>query len=187
MIDPLQEKYGARMGGLLYIPALMGEVFWSGAILSALGATVSVVVGLNRSLSVIVSAGIAIFYTLLGGLYSVVYTDVIQLTCIFIGLVSMVSGVHCLKMPTALTEVSLYSHLLSRDALTSPPPPPPPPHTHIPRKPVEWNSQINITWSKIPAGRRQTSGQFTKRDQAVELGTTNDKSSEQIFNEPNVQ
>lgn len=98
MLDPFQEKYGARMGGLLYIPALMGEIFWSGAILSALGATVSVVVGLDRFTSVIASACIAIFYTLLGGLYSVAYTDVIQLICIFVGLVSMLSGVRYLKI-----------------------------------------------------------------------------------------
>lgn len=115
MIDPFQEKYGPRMGGLLYIPALMGEIFWSGAILSALGATVSVVIGLDRSTSVIVSAGIAIFYTLLGGLYSVVYTDVIQLVCIFVGLVSMVSDVHCLKMRTTPAAVRFYPYLFGRD------------------------------------------------------------------------
>lgn len=39
----------------------------------------------NRT-SVILSACIAVFYTLFGGLYSVAYTDVIQLFCIFIGL-----------------------------------------------------------------------------------------------------
>ena len=39
MLDPFQRKYGERMGGLLYIPALLGEVFWSAAILSALGTT----------------------------------------------------------------------------------------------------------------------------------------------------
>ena len=33
MLDPLQEKFGTRMGGLLYIPALVGETFWSAAIL----------------------------------------------------------------------------------------------------------------------------------------------------------
>ena len=92
MIDPFQERYGPRMGGLLYIPALLGEVFWSGAILSALGATVSVVIGLDRFTSVVVSACIAIFYTSMGGLYSVAYTDVIQLICIFVGLVSVVSS-----------------------------------------------------------------------------------------------
>lgn len=37
MLDPFQQIYGERMGGLLFIPALMGEIFWSAAILSALG------------------------------------------------------------------------------------------------------------------------------------------------------
>lgn len=32
-----QIKYGQRVGGLMFIPALLGEVFWSAAILSALG------------------------------------------------------------------------------------------------------------------------------------------------------
>ena len=94
MLDPFQQKYGKRMGGLLYIPALLGEIFWSAAILAALGATVSVVLDLERTLSVIVSACIAVFYTLFGGLYSVAYTDVIQLTCIFIGLVRIFSKIN---------------------------------------------------------------------------------------------
>lgn len=38
-------------------------------------------------MSVMISAMIAIFYTLVGGLYSVAYTDVVQLFCIFVGLV----------------------------------------------------------------------------------------------------
>ncbi|KAI4805119.1 hypothetical protein KUCAC02_009749 [Chaenocephalus aceratus] len=37
-------------------------------------------------MAVVISALIAIFYTLVGGLYSVAYTDVVQLFCIFIGL-----------------------------------------------------------------------------------------------------
>jgi len=37
MLDPLQRKLGKRMGGILYLPALLGELFWSAAILSALG------------------------------------------------------------------------------------------------------------------------------------------------------
>ena len=37
MLDPCEQRYGAVMGALCYIPALLGEVFWSGAILSALG------------------------------------------------------------------------------------------------------------------------------------------------------
>lgn len=52
------------------------------------GATLSVIVDININLSVVISALIAIFYTLVGGLYSVAYTDVVQLFCIFVGLVS---------------------------------------------------------------------------------------------------
>ncbi|XP_042890417.1 high-affinity choline transporter 1-like isoform X1 [Penaeus japonicus] len=86
MLDPLQDKFGERMGGLLFLPALCGEVFWSAAILGALGATLSVVLNIDNTIAVILSACIAVFYTLFGGLYSVAYTDVIQLICIFIGL-----------------------------------------------------------------------------------------------------
>ncbi|XP_054716393.1 high-affinity choline transporter 1-like [Uloborus diversus] len=86
MLDPFQDLFGSRMGGLLFIPALCGEVFWSAAILAALGATVSVIIDLDNNTSIIASACIALFYTLFGGLYSVAYTDVIQLFCIFVGL-----------------------------------------------------------------------------------------------------
>ncbi|CAM1331903.1 Uncharacterised protein r2_g4077 [Pycnogonum litorale] len=86
MLDPFQDTLGDRMGGLLFLPALCGELFWSAAILSALGATLSVIIEIENSTAVILSACIAIFYTFFGGLYAVAYTDVIQLFCIFIGL-----------------------------------------------------------------------------------------------------
>jgi len=88
MLDPLQDAFGERMGGLLFLPALCGEVFWAAGILAALGATLAVIIDMDQGTSVILSACIAVFYTLFGGLYSVAYTDVIQLFCIFIGLVS---------------------------------------------------------------------------------------------------
>jgi len=37
IFDPLQEKYGNRTGGLLFIPELLGDLFWEAAILAALG------------------------------------------------------------------------------------------------------------------------------------------------------
>ncbi|XP_063859734.1 high-affinity choline transporter 1-like isoform X1 [Scylla paramamosain] len=86
MLDPLQQAFGRRMGGMLYFPALMGETFWSAAILSALGSTLAVILDIGNTVSILVSAAIAVFYTIFGGLYSVAYTDVIQLFCIFIGL-----------------------------------------------------------------------------------------------------
>ncbi|XP_045136938.1 high-affinity choline transporter 1-like [Portunus trituberculatus] len=86
MLDPLQNCFGQRWGAMLYLPALAGETLWSASILSALGSTLAVILDINNTLSIIVSAAIAVLYTLFGGLYSVAYTDVVQLFCIFIGL-----------------------------------------------------------------------------------------------------
>lgn len=44
----------------------------------------SVILDLSYAVCIWISAGVAIIYTLLGGLYSVAYTDIIQLTLIFI-------------------------------------------------------------------------------------------------------
>ncbi|XP_071792874.1 high-affinity choline transporter 1-like [Asterias amurensis] len=108
MLDPFQLKYGSRMGGLLFIPALTGELFWSAAILNALGATISVVLELDTRISIIVSACIAVFYTFFGGLYSVAYTDVVQLICIFIGL--------WVCIPFAFTNSAVSNIALTSDA-----------------------------------------------------------------------
>ncbi|NXI58301.1 SC5A7 protein, partial [Chloroceryle aenea] len=88
VMDPLQETYGNVMGSLLFIPPLLGEVFWFAAILASLGATVRVILDIGGSLAIIVSASTVILYTLLGGLYSVAYTDVIQLVFITLSLAS---------------------------------------------------------------------------------------------------
>ncbi|XP_018016717.1 high-affinity choline transporter 1-like, partial [Hyalella azteca] len=48
--------------------------------------TLSVILDLPDAISIVVSASIAVLYTLVGGLYSVAYTDVVQLFCIAIGL-----------------------------------------------------------------------------------------------------
>ncbi|XP_009280662.1 PREDICTED: high affinity choline transporter 1 [Aptenodytes forsteri] len=86
VMDPLQETYGNVMGSLLFIPPLLGEVFWFAAILASLGATMRVILDIGGSLAIIVSACTVILYTLLGGLYSVAYTDVIQLVFITLSL-----------------------------------------------------------------------------------------------------
>ncbi|XP_061198071.1 high-affinity choline transporter 1-like [Saccostrea echinata] len=101
MLDPFSRTYGERMGGLLYVPALLAETFWCGAILAALGATLAVILDLDQTLSITISSCIAVFYTLFGGLYSVAYTDIMQLSCIFIGL--------WLSVPFAMTNTHVTS------------------------------------------------------------------------------
>lgn len=86
MLDPLGQKFGKRMTAVLFLPALVGELFWTAAILSALGSTFGIVIGLDFEISIILSAAVAIAYTALGGLWAVALTDVVQLCLLFIGL-----------------------------------------------------------------------------------------------------
>lgn len=86
IIDPLEQRFGKKMAGILYIPALLGELFWSGAILTALGTTFGTILGLDFTTSIIISAIIAVAYTVFGGMWAVAYTDVFQMGVLIIGL-----------------------------------------------------------------------------------------------------
>ena len=86
MLDPLRQRFGPRTSALFFLPALCGELFWTGAILSALGSTFAVVLGMDFQSSIIISALIAIAYTAMGGLWAVAITDVIQMILLLIGL-----------------------------------------------------------------------------------------------------
>jgi len=85
MIDPFTQKFG-KFGALQALPAAVSEIFWSASILGALGSTLQVVLNIPLNASIIMSAVIALGYTLLGGLISVAYTDVIQIFFIVFGL-----------------------------------------------------------------------------------------------------
>ncbi|KAJ8409782.1 hypothetical protein AAFF_G00218410 [Aldrovandia affinis] len=86
MLDPFQLKYGNIFTCTLLIPALIGDVMWVASIMANLGGTMSVILDLSSFYSICISAGVAIIYTLLGGIFSVAYTDIIQLVFIFVSL-----------------------------------------------------------------------------------------------------
>ena len=96
LLDPFERRYGRPVAALLYIPALVGEIFWSAAILAALGMTFSVILGFDISTSILISAAIAVAYTMIGGLWAVACTDVVQLVLLFLGL--------CIAIPFALAH-----------------------------------------------------------------------------------
>src|SRR3954453_16769644 len=79
LLDPFEQRFGSRAAALLYIPALTGEVFWTAAILTPLGTTFGIILDLDFTWSIVLSAAIVILYTRLGGLWSVAITDVAQL------------------------------------------------------------------------------------------------------------
>ena len=65
--------------------------------------------------AVVSSALIAVFYTWVGGLYSVAYTDVVQLGCIFVGLVTLLLLQGALNPGACHLDISgANSHNLSK-------------------------------------------------------------------------
>lgn len=86
LLDPFHRRFGKKAAAVLYLPALTGEVFWTAAILTALGTTFGIILDLDFSWSIILSASIVIVYTMTGGLWSVAITDVAQLLILIIGL-----------------------------------------------------------------------------------------------------
>uniref|UniRef100_UPI003AAD9AB0 high-affinity choline transporter 1-like n=1 Tax=Centroberyx gerrardi TaxID=166262 RepID=UPI003AAD9AB0 len=86
MLDPFQIKYGKVQTAVLSLAALLIDVIWGAGSLIGLGTTMSVILDMSYTVSIWISAAVAITYTLLGGLYSVAYTDIIQLILIFISL-----------------------------------------------------------------------------------------------------
>ncbi|XP_076595404.1 high-affinity choline transporter 1-like [Chaetodon auriga] len=86
MMDPFQIKYGNLISGVLSVALLISDIIWVTGTLIGLGATMNVILDLSYTLCIWISATVAIIYTLLGGLYSVAYTDIIQLTLIFFSL-----------------------------------------------------------------------------------------------------
>ncbi|XP_068612703.1 high-affinity choline transporter 1-like [Brachionichthys hirsutus] len=86
LMDPFERKYGKELTAVLAVFQIISEVVCTPGLLTALGATMTVVLDLPFSVCVWISAAVAIIYTVLGGLYSVAYTDVIQLSLILISL-----------------------------------------------------------------------------------------------------
>lgn len=86
LLDLFERRYGKRVAALLYVPALLGEVFWGAAILAALGTAISTILAIPFVTSIWISTAVAVLYTLVGGLWAVAYTDVLQLACIAAGL-----------------------------------------------------------------------------------------------------
>lgn len=116
LLDPFHVKYGKVIAAGMSLVSVLNDTMWVPITLTGLGKWVfvfysdastqtiytwtltkklmhliggamSVVLDLPFSLCIWISAAVAIIYTLLGGLYSVAYTDVVQLFLIFCSLV----------------------------------------------------------------------------------------------------
>ncbi|KAM7385209.1 hypothetical protein PAMP_001303 [Pampus punctatissimus] len=86
MFDPIHMKHGKVLSSGLCLFSLTVDIVWIPVILIGLGSTLTVILNLPYTLCIWISAAVVIIYTLLGGLYSVAYTDIVQLVLLFISL-----------------------------------------------------------------------------------------------------
>ena len=90
LLDPIAERFGKKTSWCFYLPALTGDLFWSAAILTALGTTFGAILGIDSKTAILISAGVVITYTWFGGLWSVSITDIFQFLVLLIGLAIIV-------------------------------------------------------------------------------------------------
>src|SRR5262252_1404937 len=136
LIDPFEARYGKQWAAVLFLPALGGELFWSAELLVAVGSTFGVLLGMNLTTAILLAAVVTTAYTMLGGMWSVAYTDIFQLTIVAIGL--------CVALPYVLQGAGGLRH--AWDAYVSARPegggvvPPWQPHTDL------WNRASVVGW-----------------------------------------
>jgi high affinity choline transporter 7 len=87
LVDPFEARFGKRWAAVLMLPALLGEVFWSAELLVAIGSTFGVMLGMPLTTAILISALVVTVYTMVGGMWSVAYTDAFQLGLVALGLV----------------------------------------------------------------------------------------------------
>jgi high affinity choline transporter 7 len=86
LIDPFEARFGPRWAVVLSLPAMLAEMFWSAELLVALGSTFGVVLNMDLSTAILMSAAVVTLYTMAGGMWAVAYTDAFQLALVAVGL-----------------------------------------------------------------------------------------------------
>ena len=105
LIDPFEARFGARWAVVLSLPAVLAEMFWSAELLVALGATFGVVLDLDLTTAIVMSAVVVTLYTMAGGMWAVAYTDAFQLGLVVFGL--------AIALPVAIHAAGGFGHVLS--------------------------------------------------------------------------
>ncbi len=105
LADPFEARFGKHWAVVLFLPALAGEIFWSAELLVAIGSTFGAMIGMKLSTAIIISAVVVIAYTMVGGMWSVAYTDAFQLGLVVLGLL--------VALPYALGAVGGFEQAVS--------------------------------------------------------------------------
>lgn len=90
LVDPFEARFGRGWAAVLFLPAMLGELFWSAELLVAIGATCSVILNIDLTTAIISAAAVVTCYTVVGGMWSVAYTDAFQLAMVPIGMLAAI-------------------------------------------------------------------------------------------------
>ena len=106
LVDFFHIRYGRNMGLASVIVLVTAEVGWVGAQLVAFGTLLKVFTGMPLGWGIVISAAVVIVYTILGGMWSVTITDVIQMMILSAGLIII--------LPFAVDHIGGWSHLFTQ-------------------------------------------------------------------------
>lgn len=90
--DIVERRYGKWAGvyaSLWMIPVYIG---WLGAQVLGMGVILQILTGMDKLYGTLIAAAVVLIYTMLGGMWTVTMTDVIQVSLIVVGLLIIVPG-----------------------------------------------------------------------------------------------
>ena len=90
--DIVSRRYGKWAGiytSLWMVPVYIG---WLGAQVMGMGTILHILTGIDVYVGTLIGAGVVLIYTMVGGMWAVTLTDVIQVTLIIVGLLLIVPG-----------------------------------------------------------------------------------------------
>jgi len=89
VIDYFELRYGKRMGALAALVQVVAEIGWIGGQLVAFGVILQLFAGIPFFWGVALSCTVLVFYTALGGMWSVTVTDLLQAGFIVAGVLAL--------------------------------------------------------------------------------------------------
>lgn len=102
----LGKRYGAETRLMSALVAAIYAMMVTVTQVIGMGTIINVLLGWNISLSMIVGGGIVLFYTILGGMWSVTITDLIQF-------IVMTVGIFFILLPMSLSHVGGWNQLVA--------------------------------------------------------------------------
>ena len=109
--DILEARYGAKARPLAAVVALFGSFGYTAIQIMAMGTIISSIMGWGFTFSLVLSAGVVIAYTAMGGMQAVAWTDCIQFIMLLVGMfVTAIVGAYAVGGLTALnTKIAAVS------------------------------------------------------------------------------